>query len=293
MNYTITNEFYTATISDVGAELISLKHSSGKELMWQAPSEDFWSKHAPLLFPIAGRIKNSEYTYGGKTYGMKAHGFISKVTFDVSKSCENSITLVARSSEETLAQYPFDFEFTACYTLSGDTLNATITVKNDSDKVMPFTFGWHPAFMLPTDDSTDIEDYYIDFGAGVKSIDWTPLANGPFARRYSEPFLLDNGKYVLNEEQIYKNDTMIFSFVPNAIKLSAGKNFALEMSWTDNTPYLCVWKEPNHEAKFICLEPWSGLPQNGLDDECFETRPMKRLDPGASESFSTFYKFTV
>lgn len=293
MNYKISNEFYTATVSDKGAELISLKHCSGTEIMWQSPSDSFWSKHAPLLFPIAGRIKDCKYTALGKSYEMKAHGFISKVTFEAVKQDEKSVTLMAKASEETLAQYPFEFEFTVCYALSGDTLNATVTVKNESSEVMPFTFGWHPGFMLPRDGATDIEDYFIDFGEGVKSVEWTPLINGPFARTYSEAFALNNGKYALNEKQIYENDTMIFSSVPNSATLSNGKNYNLELSWSENSPYLCVWKEPSHEAPFICLEPWSGLPQDGIVDECFDTRPMRRLQPGESESFSTSYKFTV
>ena len=293
MNYIIGNEFYTATVSDHGAELISLKHCSGTELMWQSPTKDFWSKHAPLLFPIAGRIKNGEYTYGGKTYKMNSHGFISKADFVVAEKTADSIKLVTKSNEETLAQYPFEFEFTATYSLSGDTLCATVTVKNESGVVMPFTFGWHPGFMLPRDENTDIESYSVDFGRGVDKIQWIPLVNGPFARTYSEPFALKDGKYALNEKQIYENDTMIFRDTPTSVILSDGKSYTLDFSWSENTPYLCIWKEPSHGAPFICLEPWSGLPQNGIVDECFETRPMHRLEPGASESFSTFYKFTV
>ena len=293
MNYTISNEFYTATVSDLGAELISLKHRSGKELMWQAPDENFWSKHAPLLFPIAGRIKDGEYYYNGKCYKMSSHGFISKVIFEVTSKADDSITLVAKSNEATLLQYPFDFEFTACYSLSGNTLTATVTIKNESSDVRPFTFGWHPGFMLPRDESTDIEDYYVDFGKDVESVEWTPLINGPFARTYSEPLYTDGGKYRLNEKEIYKNDTMIFSKTPTSIRLSDGKKYSLDMSWSENTPYLCIWKEPSHDAPFICLEPWSGLPQDGIKEECFEDRPMRRLAPGASESFFTSYKFTV
>ena len=293
MNYTISNDFYTATVSDVGAELVSLRHCSGTELIWQSPNEDFWSKHAPLLFPIAGRIKNGEYTYGGKCYKMAAHGFISKEIFEIVKKSDDSITLVARSNEATLLQYPVTFEFYVDYTLSNDTLNATVTVKNTDVKVMPYTFGWHPGFVLPRDENTDINDYAVDFGEDVKTIEWRPLINGPYARLQSVPFETKCGKYQLNEKQIYENDTMIFSAIPNSVRLSAGNKFSLDMSWSENTPYLCIWKEPSHEASFICLEPWSGLPQDGVIDECFETRPMRRLSPGCEESFQTFYKFTV
>lgn len=293
MNYTISNEYYTATISSVGAELISLKTKDGTELMWQSTNEDFWSKHAPLLFPVCGRLKNQKYTYDGKEYAMKPHGFIGGVEFALEQKLDSKVTLVARANEETLAQYPFDFEFTACYELDGKTVRCSVTIKNNDGKVMPYMFGWHPGFALLTSEGQQIEDYAIDFGTAEK-VTWVPLQNGPFARPYGEDYALTGGKCRLCEREIYENDTMIFTDVPTCVKLSAENHpYLLELEWSDNLPYLCIWKEPESAAKFICLEPWTGTPGDGVADECFNDRRMERLAAGDSAIYTCNFKFTV
>ncbi len=293
MNYTIKNEYYTATVSDVGAELISLKAAGSTELLWQSTSEKFWSKHSPLLFPVCGRLKDKKYSYQGKEYDMTPHGFIGREAFEVCEITNSKITLSARANSETLACYPFDFEFTVCYELDGNSVKCAVTVKNNDAKVMPYMFGWHPGFALITDGGQDIENYSIDFGNTEKAT-WIPLQNGPFARPYGEDYVLDGGKYILNEREIYKNDTLIFTDVPTRVKLSAdGYPYCAEMEWSDNLPYLCIWKEPDNAAKFICLEPWTGTPGDGEQDECFDDRAMERLEPGQSVIYTYTFKFTL
>ena len=67
----IKNEFYTITVSTLGAELISIKGADGFEYMWQAKEGDgFWDSHAPILFPACGRLLNQKYTFGGTLYAM-------------------------------------------------------------------------------------------------------------------------------------------------------------------------------------------------------------------------------
>ena len=292
MNYIIKNEYYEATISSLGAELISLKNASGKELMWQSPSKEIWSKHAPLLFPVAGRLKDGCYTYQGAKYFMGIHGFISKTEFSDVAFSESKIRLTTRANAETLKVYPFNFEFSVEYSLTADTLKAEVTVTNLDEKVMPYSFGWHPAFMLLPENGIDIGSYSLFFGDGVESISWMPLA-GPNAHKILPDFKTPGGKYVFDEKQIYEQDTMIFSDVPTSLRLSSKNGCVLDMSWSENTPYLCIWKWPTREANYICLEPWSALPQDGAVDECFDTRPMNRLLPSSSEIFYTTYKFTV
>ncbi len=292
MEHVIKNEFLSATVSEQGAELTSLKTAAGTELLWQSPSNSFWSKHSPLLFPICGRLKDKKYTYRGKEYAMGAHGFISTESFTVVENTGDRIVLSAKQNEKTLEAYPFSFTFTAEYALYGDEIRCTVTVKNDSDEEMPYMFGWHPAFKIFTN-GCDIEDYSIDFG-GFEQIGWVKLINGPFASKSAVPFTLTDGKYRLCEKQIYDIDTMIFTDIAPRVKFSCENNgYLLEASWSENLPYLCVWKEPNHEAKFICLEPWSAVPSDGIEDECFETRRMQRLGVGKSEVYSLNLKFTV
>src|SRR3954453_7987193 len=71
--HTIRSGGLTATIKAQGAELCSLKHAARFEFIWQAGP--VWPRHAPLLFPIVGRLANDELRHGGRTYRMTQHGF--------------------------------------------------------------------------------------------------------------------------------------------------------------------------------------------------------------------------
>ena len=82
-NCTIKNEYYTITVSTLGAELISVRSADGYEFMWQNESGKYWDSHAPLLFPACGRLLNQKYTYRGKEYEMGLHGFIKDFEFAV------------------------------------------------------------------------------------------------------------------------------------------------------------------------------------------------------------------
>jgi galactose mutarotase-like enzyme len=55
-HHTLRSDDITAIIAPDGAELISLKNQRGLELLWQAAPA--WPRHAPILFPIIGRLKN-------------------------------------------------------------------------------------------------------------------------------------------------------------------------------------------------------------------------------------------
>lgn len=293
MIYTIKNGKASASIDECGAELISLK-IDGKEIMWQSPSDDFWSKHAPLLFPFCGRLKDKRYSYRGKTYDMSAHGFISKERFKVMDYTPSSIKLVSRANKKTVEIYPFSYELVAEYTLTECGVSCKVTIKNAGDDVMPYMFGWHPGFTLPEDGDAAIGDYKIEFGMDTESIRWTPLQNVCFARPYDEEFKTPGGSYEFNEAEIYKNDTMIFSAVPTKTKLSSSKNtYSVTLDASENTPYYCIWKEPKSEARFICLEPWSSLPADGEADEQLETRKMPRLQPGAEECYTLDVNVTL
>ena len=50
-------------------------------------------------------------------------------------------------------------------------------------------------------------------------------------------------------------------------------------------PFLCIWKDEFNAAKFVCLEPWSSLPADGVTPENFNEREMRRLAPSATEEF--------
>src|SRR5258707_61654 len=66
--HTLRSDKITATIAANGAELCSLQNADGLELLWQAGTA--WPRHAPLLVPIIGRLKNDQPQHRGKIYPM-------------------------------------------------------------------------------------------------------------------------------------------------------------------------------------------------------------------------------
>lgn len=288
MTYEIRSKKLTVTINDKGAELFSVKGSDGHEYIWQG-DERYWKDRSPVLFPVCGRILDNKYTTGGKEYSMKSHGFAKKCVFDVVEKCEDSIKLRLIPNDITKAEYPFDFELTADFKVDQNALAVSFTVKNTDEKVLPYMLGWHPGFTLEGDGA--IGNFKLDF-EGKDTLTWHPLQNGPFVRPVGEDYALKNRQYALNEEEIYANDTMIFVGTGDKTKLSSpDAKHSVEFAWSKNLPYFCVWKDDNSEARFICLEPWSGVPADGITPENFDKRAMSRLAPGESETYTYTVKF--
>ncbi len=113
---TLKNQYLTVLINEFGAELTSVKDTSGLEYIWQA-DPSFWKRHAPILFPIVGRLKDNQYDYQGKTYQMTQHGFARDNQFKVESQLPTKVSLVLRPTDETLAKYPFKFELRIIYEL--------------------------------------------------------------------------------------------------------------------------------------------------------------------------------
>lgn len=136
----------TATIKAHGAELCSLK-SGSIEFLWQAGPE--WPRHAPLLFPIVGRLANDELRHRGKAYRMTQHGFARDRRFVWAERGESRCALVLVDDEATRALYPFAFRLTAAYAIDQLGLDLTLTIANTGKEVLPASIGGHPAFNWP------------------------------------------------------------------------------------------------------------------------------------------------
>lgn len=290
MIYTISDGKYIAKINSTGAELISTV-CDGFDIMWEG--KEFWLKHAPLLFPVCGRLKDKTYTVGGETYHMDIHGFIKFREFELVEKTDTKLVLKNSSDAETRALYPFDYTFVAEYELSCGKVVCKTKVTNDSDKTMPFMFGWHHAFAFPKSVKM-LEDFSFDFGRNElinhpgKSVKSTnPDAPTPAPERLT----LADGKYKLDTDVLYDTDTIVLSDMGNCVTMSDGADYTLKLSWSDNLQYLCMWKYPDNAARYLCLEPWSNSARGTKNAENFDKRDMIRLAPNASEEF--FYTFEL
>ncbi len=80
----LNNKDILVTINEKGAELQSIQRN-GIEYLWQANAK-FWGKHAPVLFPIVGELKNGSYTFKGKEYKLPRHGFARDKIFEAEQT---------------------------------------------------------------------------------------------------------------------------------------------------------------------------------------------------------------
>src|ERR1700758_2949936 len=129
--YTITSMGLSATVLAHGAELCSLKTADGLELLWQAGPE--WRRHAPLLFPIVGKLKNDELRHRGQTYRMTQHGFARDHRFEWAVREPDRCTLVLTDNAVTRERYPFAFRLSVSYALQASDLDVTLEIANTGE----------------------------------------------------------------------------------------------------------------------------------------------------------------
>ena len=65
----IQNQYLHVEISTRGAELQSIRDSSGNERLWQGDPA-FWTGRAQILFPICGGLREDTYYLDGQRYSM-------------------------------------------------------------------------------------------------------------------------------------------------------------------------------------------------------------------------------
>jgi galactose mutarotase-like enzyme len=159
--HTLSSGGMSAMVAAHGAELQSLRSADGHELLWQAGPQ--WPRHAPLLFPIVGRLKSDELRHQGTTYPMTQHGFARDQRFDWAERGTSHCTLVLTDNAETRSRYPFAFRLTVRFSLMSSGLEVSLEVTNTGDDMLPASIGAHPAFNWPLTGSIEKEMYRLTF----------------------------------------------------------------------------------------------------------------------------------
>ena len=75
---------------------------------------------------------------------METHGFADLCAWDVESVGPDGVTLALESTPLTKFLYPFDFTLLVNYNLEGNKAAISLTVINEGDKPMPFSFGYPP-----------------------------------------------------------------------------------------------------------------------------------------------------
>lgn len=254
MQHNLSNDFIEVSIKDFGAELCSLKKKNDSiEYIWQG-DEKYWNRHAPILFPIVGKLLDNEYIYENKTYKMGQHGFARDSLFNVFIKADDYLCFKLESTKDTFEVYPFNFELYIGYRLINNKLEVSYKVINNSNKEMLFSIGAHPAFNWPLENA-DKTNYYFEF-EDAKELERLPLTPNGISEK-KELINLDN-KLLLSEE-IFKDDALVIQNLKNKTITYKNSQDSRKINLSfKGFDYLGLWSKSNG-APFVCIEPWHGI----------------------------------
>jgi galactose mutarotase-like enzyme len=246
-----------ASVLADGAELCSLKTADGLELLWQAGPE--WRRHAPLLFPIVGRLKDDRLRHRDQSYPMTQHGFARDSRFEWVERGQDSCRLVLADNADTQSRYPFAFRLTATYTLHEADLEVVLEIENPGDESLPASVGGHPAFNWPLLPDVAKESYSLHF-PHEEAAPIRRLKDG-LLRAAPEPNPI-SGKRLALSERLFDEDAIILDRIASSsVRYAADRGPSLEISWQDFRE-LGIWSKPGG-APFLCIDAVAWLCQPG------------------------------
>ena len=281
------------TTTSAGGELLSFKLEGIEKIHQGEEARDdngkvYWKRHAPVLFPIVGKLKRNQTIINGRTYEILQHGFARDMEFEPVTKLDNFHSYVLKSNKYTMARYPFDFELYNTYRQEENKLIFIYKVINTGNSNMPIGLGSHPAFKIDQDDLKR-GNYYLEFAEEETRAHFLYLIDGLVGTEYAKNILEGNRRISLNEHT-FDNDSIIVKGIQNkkiSLKNSRTRKTVLTMDF-NGWPYLGIWSKPG--APFICLEPWMSTADRINSTNVFAKKPdMITLTPG--EEFEN--KFSV
>ena len=261
MRYTIENEFLSLSVDTHGAEPVSvISKTSGRECIWCGDAA-VWGRHAPILFPYTGKLTNGVLTVDGKDYKGGQHGFARDFEHALTEQSADKLVFTLDSNEATRAMFPFDFRLVSVFELQGKTIHHTLRVENPSEAPLSFGIGYHPAFVVPFDDSHDTEDYEFRFDEMESPICIDCRPNGLISGKCY--YLASNTKTVQLTDALFDNDSFCMTNLKSSklgiYEKDTGRGIVCTIS---GFPYTLIWSKRGTDGKlpFVCIEPWHSLP---------------------------------
>lgn len=258
-----------------GAELVSVIKDDVEKIH---DGIVYWNRHAPILFPIVGKVKDGKTVIDGKECFLGQHGFARDMEFE--EIGEHSYVL--RWNEETLEKYPYKFELYVSYEVEGNKVTTKFTVKNVDDKDIYFGLGGHPAFKCEYCSGK----YRIEFEDVEDNIEFYNLKDG-----LVDPVVLNKKKFmrenrIFLDKDTFINDALIIRNIKSkSVFLKTETKSILKFTF-DGFKYLGVWSKP--EADFVCIEPWHNTADKTDSDGILENKEdIIKLEAG--KEFTSSY----
>ena len=261
MIYTIKNDKTEVKINSLGAEVRSVIHN-GKQRAWQNETGE-WSGCAILLFPFAGF---NRLVYDGVDFGIQKHGFCRNEEFTLISQAKNSIVFELCANDRTRAVYPYEFTFRVKYELVEDGYTVSYTIKNTSDREIPFACGGHESFAL--DD--EVDQYFVAF---EKNENFDLLIHNDSGFLTGEIKSLGEGQILELEREFTDNGRTVILGDINSRRVALyhkERNEKIAEISFDGFSNLLLWHP--HGSKMLCIEPWQCLPSYADEIKEFKER---------------------
>ena len=206
------------TTSSLGGELISFKLNGIEKIHQGEDVRDsqgrvYWKRHAPILFPIVGKLKRGQTLINGRTYEIMQHGFARDMEYEPVTKLDNFHSYMLKSNKYTMARFPFEFELTNTYMQEDNKLVFLYKVRNTGDTNMPFGIGGHPAFKIDEDDVKQ-GNYYLEFEEEEERAHFLYLVDGLVGIEYAKNKLVRN-KIIPIDSHTFDNDALIVKGIKN------------------------------------------------------------------------------
>ena len=276
----MSNGTLSAEVKADGAELCSLRDASGAEVLWQAGP--IWPRHAPVLFPIVGRLKDDTLRHEGRAHRLTQHGFARDKRFAWLNRSATACRLVLHEDAETRAAYPFAFRLEIAYALDDDAIEQRFTVTNPGRGVLPASLGAHPAFAWPLADGVEKTAHALEF-AEPEPAPIRRLADG-LLQAQSEPTPIA-GRTLALEPALFAADAVILPDpASRSVRYTAPDAPAIEVAW-QGFRQLGLWSRA--QGDFLCIEPWHGTASPADFDGEFCDKPgLMLIPPGEHRTLS-------
>jgi aldose 1-epimerase len=239
-------------VPEQGGAIARLDHAK-RSVLRPAPegATDPFAYACFALIPYANRIADGRLECGGDEYRLPPnhagqrhplHGIGWLAPWSVTAFDHVGLTMELRHGGD--GAWPWSFSATQMLLLSAAGIRAVLTLRNDSDRTMPYSLGFHPYFATSPDDR-------LTFAAGgvwLANEEMLPIAHAAHDALgdWSNLAPLASGALIDNcytgwsgHAKIMRGDT--------AIVLEGG-----------NTPNLHLYRPPHED--FICLEPVTAIP---------------------------------
>jgi galactose mutarotase-like enzyme len=255
----IENNLLKVEVAELGAEVRSVFHKDTEiSYMWSGDAA-YWGRVSPVLFPIVGRLKDSQYKAEGKTYELSQHGFLRDAKFQVSRANKSAVTFILESNGGYKEVYPYEFRVEISYHLDQDKLSVDWKVTNlEQAKTMYFSIGAHPAFRIPLVPGEETADYKLRLKpVQGKQVTAYELVDG-LIQKNGQPTVLPATPV---KADLFANDALVYDHIDEVhLQSEKGNGVAVAMS---GFPFVGIWSKYDQAtetmAPFICIEPWFGI----------------------------------